>query len=162
VLLKAGDFKSGDVANFDRVNEGLERIRKALRHAGYMQGKVTMGRKIDDEKKAVDVSVRIEAGPLFIMAKLTLVGLDLDGEAEMKRMWSLKEGKAFNPDYPELFLKRIREEGMFDNLGETKSDFKLNERDHTADVTLTFKGADSQGRPGRRGRGGRGGARFGS
>ena len=163
VLLKAGDFKSGDVANFDRVNEGLERIRKALRHAGYMQGKVTMGRKIDDEKKAVDVSVRIEAGPLFIMAKLTLVGLDLDGEAEMKRMWSLKEGKAFNPDYPELFLKRIREEGMFDNLGETKSDFKLNERDHTADVTLTFKGADpQQGRPGRRGRGGRGGAQFGS
>jgi outer membrane protein insertion porin family len=163
VLLKAGDFKSGDVANFDRVNEGLERIRKALRHAGYLQGKVTMGRKIDDEKKAVDVALRVEAGPLFTMAKLTLVGLDLDGEAEMKRIWSLKEGKPFNPEYPELFLKRIREDGMFDNLGETKSDFKLNERDHTADVTLTFKGADpQQGRPGRRGRGGRGGAQFGS
>jgi outer membrane protein insertion porin family len=163
VLLKAGDFKSGDMANFDRVNEGLERIRKALRHAGYMQGKVTMGRKIDDEKKTVDVAVHIDAGPQFMMAKLTLVGLDLDGEAEMKRIWALKEGKPFNPDYPELFLKRIKEEGMFDNLGETKSDFKLNEREHTADVTLTFKGADQQGRPGRRGRGpGRGPGQFGS
>jgi outer membrane protein insertion porin family len=163
VLLKAGDFKTGDVANFDRVNEGLERIRLALRHAGYMQAKVTMGRKLDDEKKLADVTVRVEAGPQFTMAKLTLVGLDLDGEAEMRRIWSIKEGKPFNPDYPELFLKRIREDGMFDNLGETKSDFKLNERDHTADVTLTFKGATPQGRPGRRGgRGGRGGAQFGS
>ncbi|MBZ5626579.1 MAG: hypothetical protein LAQ69_49040 [Acidobacteriia bacterium] len=154
-LLKTGDFKSGDVANLDRVNEGLERIRKAVRHAGYMQAKVTSARKIDDAKKAVDIAVRIDAGPQFTMARLTLVGLDLDGEAEMKRIWSLKEGKPFNPDYPELFLKRIHDEGMFDNLGETKSDFKLNERDHTADVTLTFKGADpKQGRPGRRGRGG--------
>jgi outer membrane protein insertion porin family len=163
VLLKAGDFKTGDVANFDRVNEGLERIRLALRHAGYMQAKVTMARKIDDEKKVADVTVRVDAGPQFTMAKLTLVGLDLDGEAEMRRIWSIKEGKPFNPDYPELFLKRIREDGMFDNLGETKSDFKLNDRDHTADVTLTFKGATPQGRPGRRGgRGGRGDAQFGS
>jgi outer membrane protein insertion porin family len=29
-LLKTGDFKTGDVANFDRVNEGLERIRVAV------------------------------------------------------------------------------------------------------------------------------------
>jgi outer membrane protein assembly factor BamA len=152
LLLKAGDFKSGDIANFERVNEGLERIRKAVRHVGYLQAAVTSERKIDDDKKVVDVAVRIEAGPQFTMAKLSLVGLDLDGEAEMKRIWSLKEGKPFNPDYPELFLKRIREEGMFDNLGETKSDFKLNERNHTADVTLTFKGADPKRGPGRRGR----------
>ncbi|HLK69012.1 MAG TPA: POTRA domain-containing protein [Bryobacteraceae bacterium] len=157
-LLKTGDFKTGDVANFDRVNDGLERIRKALRHAGYMQGKVTMARTINDEKKVADLTVRIDAGTQYTMAKLILVGLDLDGEAEMRRIWNVKEGKPFNPDYPELFLKRIREEGMFDNLGETKSDFKLNEKDHTADVTLTFKGLDPQNRPGRRGRGpGRGG-----
>ncbi|HTS31163.1 MAG TPA: POTRA domain-containing protein [Bryobacteraceae bacterium] len=151
-LLKTGDFKTGDIANFDRVNEGLERIRKALRHAGYMHNSVTMARTVDEEKKAADVSVRIDPGPLFTMAKLNLVGLDLDGEAEMRRIWSIKEGKPFNPDYPDLFLKRVREDGMFDNLGETKSDFKLNEREHTADVTLTFKGANPQTRPGRRGR----------
>jgi outer membrane protein insertion porin family len=161
-LLKSGDFKSGDVANFEHVNEGLDRIRKAVRHAGYMQAKVSMERKIDDVKKVADVTIHIDAGPQFTMARLTLVGLDLDGEAEMKRIWSMKEGKPFNPDYPELFVKRIKEEGMFDNLGETKSDFKLNERDHTADVTVTFKGADPKtGGPGRRGRGpGRG--QFGS
>ncbi len=158
-LLKAGDFKSGDVANLDRVNEGLERIRKAVVHAGFMQAKVDSERKIDDEKKAVDVVVRIAAGAQFLMGKLSIVGLDLDGEAEMKRIWTMTAGKPFNPDYPDLFLKRVREGGMFDDLGPTKSDYKLNEREHTADVTLRFTGANpQQGRP-RRGRG-RGGVEF--
>jgi len=157
VLLKAGDFKTGDVANLDKVGDGMEGIRKALRHAGYMQAKVTFERQIDDGRKAVDVVVHVEGGRQFLMGKLSLVGLDLDSESEIKRIWTMKEGGPFNPDYPDLFLKRIREEGVFDNLGQTKADVKLNEKSHTADVTLTFKGSTpSQGRPGRRGRGGRG------
>jgi hypothetical protein len=75
------------------------------------------------------------------MGKLTLVGLDLNGEAEINRIWALKEGKVFNPEYPDVFLGRIREEGLFDNLGKTKADVKVNEETHTADVTLTFGGA---------------------
>ena len=152
-LLKAGDFKTGDVANMDRVNEGLERMRKAVRRAGYMNANVSMQRTLDEGKKSVDVTVRIDPGPQFTMARLTLVGLDLDGEAEMKRIWTLKEGKPFNPDYPDLFLQRVREQGMFDDLGDAKADVKLNDRDHTADVTLTFKGKPGGRGPGRRGRG---------
>jgi outer membrane protein assembly factor BamA len=153
VLLKAGDFKTGDVANFDRVSQGLERIRLAMRHAGYLEAKVTTERKLDNEKKAVDVAVHIDAGPQFTMGKLTIVGLDLNGEFEIKRIWSMKEGKPFNADYPELFLTRVREEGLFESLGKTKSDFKINDRDHTADVTLTFAGENPDQKPGSRGRG---------
>ena len=158
-LLKAGDFKTGDVANADRVNEGVERIRKALVRAGYMEAKVETSRKIDDERKAVDVTVKVNPGPQYLMGRLTIVGLDLDGEAEMKRIWTMTEGKPFNPDYPDMFLGRVREQGMFDNLGPTKSESKLNDKAHTADVTLRFSGSDpQQGRPGRRGGRGRGGA----
>ena len=146
-LLKAGDIKTGDVANFDKVNEGIERIRQAVRRAGYLQAKATPVRKIDDEKKTVDVEVRIEPGARYTMGKLTLVGLDLNGEAEMKRIWTMEEGKPFNPDYPNHFLDRIREQGMFDNLGKTKADSKIDEARHVADVTLTFGGAgDALGR----------------
>ncbi len=158
-LLKTGDFKTGEVANMDRVAEGAERIRKAVRHAGYLDAKVTSDRQIDDEKRSVNVTLHVEPGAQYQMGKLTLVGLDLNGEAEMLRIWTMKAGKPFNPDYPDLFLSRIREEGMFDNLGETKADTKVNQKDHTADVTLTFKGADPKlGRPGRRG--GRSGGAF--
>ena len=153
-LLKAGDVPTGETANFDRVGEGLERMRKALLHAGFMEAKLTTSRAIDDAKKEVVVTVHVDPGPLFSMGKLTITGLDLDGEAEMRRIWAMKEGKPFNADYPQLFLNSVREQGLFDNLGNTKPEVKINDQDHTADVTLVFGGAPPQPKQGR-GRGGR-------
>ena len=157
-LLAEADFKTHDVANLERINDGLEKMRLVLRHAGYMDARLTTHRKIDDDKKLEDVFIAVEAGPQFHMGKLTVVGLDLEGEAEMKRIWTMQPGNPFNPDYPDLFLKRVREEGLFDHLGKTKADTKLNDKAHTVDVTLTFSGEDPASKPGRRGGGrGRGG-----
>jgi outer membrane protein assembly factor BamA len=157
ILIKAGDFKTGDVANFDRVNDGLEKIRKAVRRAGYLDVKVTSERSIDDAKKSVNVAVHIAPGAQYTMGKLTIVGLDLIGEPEILRIWTLKEGKAFNPEYPDYFLNRVKEEALFEGLGTTKSDLKVDEKKHTADVTLTFTAEDPTKPMGRRrGRGGRG------
>jgi outer membrane protein insertion porin family len=153
-LLKAGDVPTGEAANFDRVREGLERMRKVLLHAGFMEAKLTTSRAIDDAKKEVVVTVHVDPGPLFSMGKLTITGLDLDGEAEMRRIWAMKEGKPFNADYPQLFLNSVREQGLFDNLGNTKPEVKINGQDHTADVTLVFGGGPPQPKQGR-GRGGR-------
>lgn len=139
-LLKAGEFKTGEVANFDKVSEGLEKMRAVLRRAGYLDARLTPNRVLDDAKKTVDVGIRIDPGPQFLMGKLVITGLDLNGEFEMRRIWTLKEGKPFNPEYPQFFLNRVRQEALFDNLGETKSEIQRNEQDHTADVTLSFAG----------------------
>jgi hypothetical protein len=47
----------------------------------------------------------------------------------------------------------VREEGLFENLGKTKSEFKINDREHTADVTLTFAGENPQQKLEKKGRG---------
>jgi outer membrane protein assembly factor BamA len=148
-LLKTGGFKTEEVANFDQVNEGLEKMRAALKRAGYLDAMLTPNRVLDDAKKTVAVAIRIDPGVQYTMGKLTIAGLDLNGEFEMRRIWTLGEGKPFNPDYPQLFLNRVREEGLFDNLGSTKPDVKLNPQDHTADVTLTFGGAAPPKKDGR-------------
>jgi outer membrane protein assembly factor BamA len=152
-LLKAGDFKTGDVANMERVSQGVERIAKAVRRAGYMEAKASSERRLDDGNHRVDVVVRVDSGPQFTMGKLEIKGLDLHGEAEVKRIWGLKEGKPFNPEYPEAFFNSIREQALFDNLGKTKADVKVNPKDRTVDVTLNFLKDDPQktmpGLPGR-------------
>jgi outer membrane protein insertion porin family len=102
----------------------------------------------------VNVVIHVLAGPQFTMGKLNLTGLDLNSEVEVRRIWILKPGKPFNPEYPDLFLRRIKEQGLFDNLAQTKAEYQLNQKDHTADVTLVFAGGPGPG-PGR-GRGGRG------
>ena len=120
--------------------------------------KVTSERSIDDAKKTVDVAVHIEPGAQYTMGKLTIVGLDLNGEAEILRIWTMKEGKTLNPEYPDFFLNRVKEEALFEGLGATKADIKVDAKKHTADVTLTFTAEDPTKPPARRGRGGRGGA----
>jgi outer membrane protein assembly factor BamA len=155
-LLKEGDFKTGDVANIELVNAGLERMRKMLRRAGYIQARAMMTRHVDEGHKAVDITVHVDAGPLYAMGKLTLAGLDLEGEAEIKRMWGLTLGKAYDPEYPDRFLARVREMGVFDHLGKTTSESKQNDKEHTVDVTLRFGAAPPDTKKGRGGRGGRG------
>ena len=109
-----------------------------------MEARVAAERKLDHQKKVANVALRVEAGPQFTMGKLNINGLDLNGEAEVRRIWSLKSGKPFNPEYPDGFLRRIKEAGMFDNLGATKAEYQLNSKDHTADVTLTFGAAPAR------------------
>ena len=148
-LLKAGAIKTGETANFDLVNAGMEKMRQAVQRVGFLDAKVTAERAIDDAKKTVSVGVHIDPGPRFLMGVLTIVGLDLNGEFEMKRIWGIKQGQPFNPEYPQAFLNSVREQGLFDNLGETKAQVQRNEKEHTADVTLTFGAAPPAGKRGR-------------
>ncbi len=139
-LLKAAKFKTGDLANFDEIGKGVDQIKKVLRHQGFMRNDIHIVRHIDDSKKTVDLVLQVIEGPQFLFGTLNIEGLDLNGEAAVRKMWNLKEGKPFNADYPDNFLGIVRSEGMFDNLGETRSEAKVNEQAHTVDVTLYFKG----------------------
>ena len=49
----------------------------------------------------------------------------------------------FNPDYPDVLLNRVREDGIFDHLGKTKAETKLDDMAHVAAVTLTFSPEDN-------------------
>ena len=139
-LLHTADLKGGDVANFDRVTEALDRVRKSVRHDGYLDAAVTQDRKEDEAKKIVDLTIRLEPGPLYTMGKLTITGLELEGESAIKRLWTLAPGKPFNPDYPDAFLKTVKEERMFDHLGDAKAATVIDRAAHTVSVTLTFAG----------------------
>jgi hypothetical protein len=74
------------------------------------------------------------------MGKLKINGLDIFAEPVIRKMWRLEPGRPFPEEYPEIFLKRVREEDMFDNLGKTTSNTDLDDAAHTVDVTLNFTG----------------------
>jgi hypothetical protein len=62
-------------------------------------------------------------------------------EPAIRKMWGAKEGKPFDAGYPETFLKDVHDQGIFDNLGDTTSQMKINEDAKTVDVTLVFLGS---------------------
>ena len=142
-LVKVGGFKPGDMANFDDVTAGLDLMKKRIRREGYMRVALQVDRRIDDAKKTVDLEVRPELGPRFMFGSLTLQGLDLHGEAAVKKLWALKEGKPFNSEYPDFFLEQVKQRGLFDELGATKSSLKIDEQNYVVDVTLNFRPAST-------------------
>jgi outer membrane protein insertion porin family len=149
-LLAEGDFKTGDIDNAALIAAGLERIRKMVRRAGYLDANVTSERRVDEAAKTADIDVRIDPGPQYLMGKLAIAGLDLEGEAGVKRLWTLQEGKPFDPEYPDIFLKSVRENGILDHLGKTSSETKIDDKTLTVGVTLTFSPDADQSKPTRR------------
>jgi outer membrane protein assembly factor BamA len=137
-LLKLGKFKTGETANFDEITQGIERIKKPLQRQGYLHANATIERAIHDKTKIVDVTIRIEEGQQFTMGKLTIEGLDLNGEDGIRKLWIIQPGKPFDAGYPDYFLSRIREDGLFENLHNSKASTKMNDQNHTVDVTLQF------------------------
>ena len=146
-------LKSGELANFDEVKTAQARIEESFRHRGYLKITSKIARTLHDAEKTADVVFQIEPGPQFSFGKLEIVGLDITTEPELRKMWGLKPGKPFNPSYPNHFLDVVREQGLFDNLGATSAETKINPGPATVDVTLYFKGSGAGERKNNRDRG---------
>jgi outer membrane translocation and assembly module TamA len=74
-------------------------------------------RRVDDKEHTVDLAVNVEAGPEFKYGALEIRSLDLNSEPAIRKMWGVKEGKPFDAEYPDAFLKDVHDQGIFDNLG---------------------------------------------
>ena len=145
-LLEAAGLTSGDLANLSEIPAALERINAALRKQGYMRTAARAEHRIHDEKKTVDLVIHADPGPMYSFGKLLIEGLDLHAEHEIRRIWGMKEGDQFDDSYPDYFLTRVREDGVFDNLKKTLSKVRLDDDTRTADVTLIFNPPEDKAR----------------
>ena len=85
--------------------------------------------------------INVTPGPVYTFGKLKIDGLDILNEPQVRKMWGLENGKPYNGEYPELFLSRVRDEGLFENLGSTKAIPMPNEQTRVVDVTIVFGAA---------------------
>jgi outer membrane protein assembly factor BamA len=139
-LLKTANLKPGDLFNLEQIQAAVARIEKRVRRDGYMRVKTRMDRRVNDPAKTVGLVIHVEDGPRYLLAKLNIEGLDLISEPAIRQLWAIKEGQPFNADYPDYFLSRVREDGVLDDLGETKAVVKTDDAAKTVVVTLTFRG----------------------
>jgi outer membrane protein assembly factor BamA len=103
-----------------------------------MLAKSEVHRTVNDSAKSVDLKFEIISGPQFIFHDLTIIGLDIETEPVVRKLWGLRAGRPFNVDYPNHFLERIKDMGIFENLTKTNAESRVNPKDNTVDVTLYF------------------------
>ncbi len=140
-LAKSEDWHRGDTVNFTNVDANLDKIRQRQRAQGYLRAQTSVVRDIHDQDHTVNLTVNVELGPRFTFGKLTVEGLDLITEPVIRKMWKIEVGQPFQDGYPEAFLKQVRDEGIFDNLGKTHAESNIDQDTHKVDVTLFFTGA---------------------
>jgi len=135
---RLANIKTNQTANFDDVKAGQERIAQSMRRAGYLQATSQVKRDVNDKDHKVSIVIDVISGPLYTLGKLNIVGLDIESEPVIRKMWTIEPGKPFNTEYPDHFLDRVKQSGVFDNLKTTRSETKVDDKTHTVDVTLYF------------------------
>lgn len=154
--LRVGQFRQGVTANMAEVEAGRRRLEQAVRRNGFLDAKVTARRTLNEERKTVDMDFEFLPGEQYVFQRLEVKGLDILTEPAVRKLWRMQPGSPFNPEYPEFFLNKIREDGVFDNLGDTRSELDVNRQTRQVAVTLYFQGAapkpDKRGPRSRQGR----------
>jgi len=133
------------LANFTLVHKAAGEIERRYQRDGYMNAKAVPEPVYNVAKKTVDEIFHITEGSTYTMRELTIKGLDINTEAEIRKMWGLNRGQPFDAAYPQTFLKRIEEDALFENLSGTSHHENVDESGKTVDVALEFRGG---GKPG--------------
>lgn len=131
-------LKTNQTVNFDEVKAVQDRIRQNQRRQGHLDATSRVAREVNDKDHTVSVEFQIDPGPLYKLGKVDIVGLDIETEPAIRKMWGMAPGRPFNAEYPDHFLARVKEAGVFDNLKSTRAETMINTANHTVDVTLYF------------------------
>lgn len=134
------EYKRDEPVSYSKMALTIEKLFTEMKRRGYLKPEYKAQRKIDPEKLTARLIVNVDPGPQYRMGRLTVRGLDVIGEPVVRKMWTLNAGDPFRDDYPEFFLNTIKDRGVFDFLGTTRAEKKLNEGNRTVDVTLHFAG----------------------
>ncbi len=136
-------FKPGQTFNGEQVDNFRVETMRRMRRRGLLDASVHTELQPDNSKRVVNVSYNVVPGAVYSFQKLDVQGLDMASEPVIERLWGEKPGKPFNPDYPDFFLKRVQERGLFDNLADTSADYTADASTHGVVVHLYFKGGKS-------------------
>lgn len=137
-------FRPGQTFSSDQVDKFRIDLQHRMRRRGLLDASVTTQSETDDSKRAVNVTYNVVPGEVYNFQKLDINGLDITAQPAIEKLWGEKAGHPFNPDYPDFFLQRVRQEGIFDNLGDTHSDYTADASTHNVTVHLYFKGGKSE------------------
>ncbi len=137
-------FKPGVTYSLRQVDDVRLDLVHRLRRRGYLDASISSDTQADDSRHVVNVTYNVVPGSIYNFETLDIQGLDLTSSPVIERLWGEKPGKPFNPDYPDFFLKRVQEQGLFDNLADTTSDYTADAASHNVTVHLYFKGGESR------------------
>ncbi len=140
-ILRIASLPDDEFADGDEIEKAVTRIRDNLLSEGYLDATVSTGHTIDQARTLVNPWFEVSEGVIYKFGRLEILGLGLDGEAAIRKMWNVKPGDPYPGNYPDYFANAVKGEGLFDNLGDVTATPNINRQTRVVDVTIHFSGA---------------------
>jgi outer membrane protein assembly factor BamA len=125
----------GDIFSREKIEEGLQNLRKAYQARGYINFVPVPDTKFDDDTKLISLDVDLDEGKQFYISSVHILGLDDPARQELLKDLSIKRGQIYTGKFWELFL--LKYGSMLPDCG-CKEELGMDERAGTVAVTLDF------------------------
>jgi outer membrane protein assembly factor BamA len=144
VLSTAFGLRGGELAPQTKIDEGLDRIRKAYARRGYIGAEITDVTRNPDGRRT-NYQFTIREGQQYQMGVLTVTGLNGVDTRSLRGKWTLAAGTVFDDSYLDNFRTTVLRQFVASRTQRTgiRSKFEINTtpdtQKQTVDVIITFK-----------------------
>ncbi len=135
------ELNSGDLADGQKIQAGLEAAYIVYRKLGYVELQIAPKPIFDDAKKRFTLNVAISEGPQFRMGNFIVRGVTENVVTALKGRWTLKTGEIYDGTYLDDFVRKLVDDKVI--LPELakflKTELKPDRQRSTVDVIIDFK-----------------------
>jgi outer membrane protein insertion porin family len=95
-LLDRLSLKPGDFFSSEKFQQDINKLTEAFGNIGYPFANVDPGTVMDDEKKTVSISYKIDEGGLYRIEKIIITGNEKSRDRVVRREFDIAEGEIYS------------------------------------------------------------------
>lgn len=128
---------AGDIASRKALLETLQPLDSAYRRQGYMDVAIMAAPTIHKETNEVSYAVSVDPGEQYRVNEVTAENLDPAAKAAFDKVFQMKTGELYNPEYMSEFIKKNTSVKEFQPyVGDYVA--YAHPKTHTVDLVITF------------------------
>ena len=120
-------MKPKEVANQEKIDAGLNAIKRAYDTRGFIEAAVNPKEILDDSARLTTYNVAVEEGAQFHLGQVHFEGIPELAAIQLTKSWQLKPGDVFDATYPNTFVSKILP-GKLKELGIAKASVTINSK----------------------------------
>ncbi len=138
-MQKAGNLKTGAVANWTQIQQALWEMERPVKRLGYFAARSRTDRVLHDDSRVLDVKAIFEKGPLYRVGQVRFVGLSPALESQARQAWTAAPGSPYDFMYPNDFLRDLSRRVDLRQFKKFEPKAQPGAGDHVMDITVSFE-----------------------
>jgi len=144
-LATAFALRTGDAASRDKIDQGIDAVRRAYAHRGYVNANLAETSSRDAATRRVNYQFAVNEGQQYRMGAFTVAGLTPADARQLKSKWALAADAVYDDGYLDQFRATVIRPfvATLSQRTGTRSKFEVSTKPdpqkQTVDVVITFR-----------------------